>query len=306
MAVAFATLFILTTWPRRRPREDGEGGSLEPAAELRVAGLGYLAAATAFALVSPLDLTVAVPVVLVAAITCGAPAAERRLTWQLPGQVWTARAKALTVLATVIVAGALVVAVVGGVQWYRADRAFAGAARVGSAVGMAQAASLWSWEPFYALEAGGKTWRDGLANQDPAAVDRGRALVESGIERDPTGALGYADLARLDIAQGQLRQAAKELGTGLRRNPHHPALQGLWGYSALVAQTAKKNDALANELMRGLRSLPADTPDAWYWISQVMAAQGDTAGATEARARARELAPSLGSWRYRQRLLSGR
>jgi len=177
---------------------------------------------------------------------------------------------------------------------------------VGSPAGIEKAASLWSWEPFYSLEAGAKTWREGLAAQDAAAVARGRALVQQGIARDPTGALGYADLARLDIAQGRLTEAANELRTGLRWNPHHPALQGLWGYAALSAQTQVKDEALANELLAGLQSLPADTPDAWFWISRLLAARGDTAGAAEARARAKELAPSLGSWRYGQRLLQGR
>jgi len=67
-----------------------------------------------------------------------------------------------------------------------------------------------------------------------------------------------------------------------------------------------KDEALASELLAGLQGLPADTPDAWFWISRVLAARGDAAGAAEARARAKELAPSLGSWRYGQRLLQGR
>jgi len=50
-----------------------------------------------------------------------------------------------------------------------------------------KAASLWSWEPFYSLEAGARTWREGLAAQDEAAVARGRALVQQGNARDPTG-----------------------------------------------------------------------------------------------------------------------
>ena len=65
-------------------------------------------------------------------------------------------------------------------------------------------------------------------------------------------------------------------------------------------------EALANELLAGLQGLPADTPDAWFWISRVLAARGDTASAAEARVRAKDLAASLGSWRYRQRLLHGR
>ncbi len=306
LAAAFAALFVWTTWPRRLRQEGEEDNARAPAREFRLAGLSYLAAATVFLLVSPLDPTVAVPVVLVAAATCGAPASARRWSWRLSDQVWHSRATVLTALAAVLAGAALVAAVVGGVQAYRADRALAASARTNSAVGIEQAATLWSWEPFYSLEAGAKTWRDGLIAQDASAVARGRALVEQGIERDPTGALGYADLARLDIAQGRLTQAVNELRSGLRWNPHHPALQGLWGYAALIAQTEQKDETLASELLAGLQSLPADTPDAWYWISRVRAARGDASGAAEARARAKELAPALGSWRYRQRLLRGR
>jgi len=251
LASAFAALFVWTTWPRRRPMEDDDGSVRPRAPELRVPGLSYLAATTVFVLVSPLDLAVAVPVVFVAAVTCGAPAAERRLSWRLPHRIWRSWATALTVLAAVLVCAALAAAVVWGVQWYRADRAFAQSLRVGSPVGTEKAAALWSWEPFYSLEAGAKTWREGLAAQDAAAVARGRALVQQGIERDPTGALGYADLT-LDIAQGRLAAAVDELRAGLRWNPHHPALQGLWGYAALIAQTELKDEALASELLAGL------------------------------------------------------
>jgi O-antigen ligase len=306
LAVAFAALLVWTSWSRRRLAGGGQGSARAPSAELGLAGLSYLAATAVFLLLSPLDPTVAIPATLVAAVTCGAPTGAGRLSWRPPERIWRTSATAFIVIAAMVVGAALVVAVVAGVQWYRADQAFAASARVESATGMAQAAALWSWEPFYALEAGGKTWRQGLATKDAAAVVRGRTLVQQGVGRDPTGALGYADLARLDIAQGRLAQAVAELRAGLRRNPHHPALQGLWGYAALVAETEQKNDALSGELLAGLRRLPADTPDAWYWISRTLAARGDAAGAAAARARAKDLAPALGSWRYEQRLLSGR
>ena len=114
LASAFAALFVWTTWPRRRPMEDGDGSARPRAPELRVAGLSYLAATTVFVLVSPLDLVVAVPVALVAAVTCGAPPPERRLSWRLPEQIWRSWATALTVLAAVLAGAALVAAVAGG------------------------------------------------------------------------------------------------------------------------------------------------------------------------------------------------
>jgi hypothetical protein len=305
LAAAFAALFVWTTWPRGRGADVGEEDYQAPVPDLRVAGLSFLAATTVFVLVSPLDVAVAVPAVLVAAVTCGAPAATRRLSWKPPQRIWRTRGAALTGLAAGLACAALLMTVVGGVQWYRADRAFAESLRANSTAGLVKAASVWSWEPFYSLQAGAKTWREGLAAQDEAVVARGRALIQGGIAHDPTGALGYADLARLDIAQGRLTEATAELRAGLRWNPHHPVLQGLWGYAALSAQE-RKDEPLASELLAGLQDLPADTPDGWFWISRVLGARGDAAGAATARACAAELAPALGAWRYRQRLLQGR
>ena len=106
--------------------------------------------------------------------------------------------------------------------------------------------------------------------------------------------------------RGGLQRPSTSSARACAGNPHHPALQGLWGYAALSAQTQVKDEALANELLAGLQSLPADTPDAWFWISRALAARGDAVGAAAARARAKELAPALGSRRYGQRLLHGR
>jgi hypothetical protein len=196
-----------------------------------------------------------------------------------------------------------VVSAVGGVQWYRADRDFAAFTRGGSAGAGERAADLWRWEPFYALEAGAHVWREGLAAGDQATISRGRRLVGRGLALDKTGPLGPADLARLELSQGDTASAVARLRPGLRWNPSQPVLQGLWGYTALAAQTSLKEPATARRVLAGLRELPVDTPDGWYWISRTLAASGDTSGAAVARTRARELAPHLGSWRYRQRLL---
>ena len=289
---------------RRGPPLGGHTGPQEPQPRSDVAALAYLAAAGTFLLVSPLDLTVAVPVALIAASLAGAPPAKARYSWR-----WTpppGAAKVLLTVACVLLCVGLLATSVAGAQWWRADRAFAAFARGGEAAGARRASALWSWEPFYALEAGAALWRDGLAAQDAGQISRGRELVRFGIARDPTGPLGYADLARLDIAQGRLREAVHALRAGLSRNPGHPVLEGLWGFAALLAETRLKDRALAADLLNGLQRLPADAPDAWYWISRVFGARGDAAGAMRARARAKALAPSLGSWRFRQRLLRGR
>lgn len=267
-----------------------------------VAALVYVVAAGVFLLVSPFDKVVAFPVALIGGALLGPPAPA---VW---GRVVPAArgAAGRVVWAAVLTAAAALLAstIVPGVQFWRADAAFADAARVDAPTRYARAADLFTWEPFYSLEAGGRVWRAGLATDDAAEVDRGRALVARGIDRDPTGPLGYADLARLAIAKGDPEEAVARARLGLRWNPDHPVLQALWGYAALLA-TSRSNDVeLGARLAAGLEALPASTPDAWYWLSEVRRAGGDAAGAAQARARAKELGPKLTAHRYEERLLA--
>ena len=81
-------------------------------------------------------------------------------------------------------------------------------------------------------------------------------------------------------------------------------LQGLWGYGALVAQDQLHDPETAARLVSSLEHLPVDTPDGWYWLGRTLEARGDTSGAQAAREIARRLAPRIGVWRYRQRLLA--
>jgi hypothetical protein len=308
-------LLVARLWRRSYPRPVAEEGAMRPpdqdpsvAAAVSAArsGLLYLAAAAVFSLVSPIESVVLVPTAVIAGAAVGAPGADQAWCWRIGARRrrWAGRA-VMGVLVTVT-AGALVVSVVAGEQWYRADRAFAEFARGGSADAGERAADLWRWEPFYALQAGAHVWREGLAAEDPAAIDRGRALVERGVDLDPTGPVGPADLARFMLSQGDTASAIAQLRAGLRWNPSQPVLQGLWGYSALAAQTSFGEPAAAQRLLRSLQALPVDTPDGWFWISRTLAARGDSGGAEDARMRARDLAPNLGSWRYRQRLLQSR
>ena len=308
LLLAGLVVVLLLRQMRIARRESGRAGAAAraPTSFRFSAGLAYLTAAVTFLLFSPLDPVLAVPMTLVAGATCGAPLASDRLSWQVAAQ-WSRRRIAVALTAALVTVGvALLVVTAGGVQWWRADRALARSARDRDTDSAVRAAQLWGLEPFYSLEAGAKTWRQGLSADDSTRVSLGRSLVQRGIARDRTGALGYADLARLDIAQARLREAVTTLREGLTSNPHQPVLQGLWGYAALVAETQVKDGGLAGELLGELRTLPADSPDAWFWISRVLAARGDTAGEAAARARARRLAPLLGSWRYRQRLLHAR
>jgi tetratricopeptide (TPR) repeat protein len=262
----------------------------------------YLLAAFVYLLVSPLDVVVLAPVTVAAALLCPLTR-EGRFVWILGRDgAGTARTVtvALAVLGVVLMAGALWV----GQRAWRADRAFTDTARTRSWEGAERASRLASWEAFYALEAGARRWRNGFESGDDADMRSGQALLERGVVADPTAPDGYADLARLDIATGDLERAVSRLREGLRWNPHQPALQGLWAVAAL---TARKEDAdLAAELAGQLEALPPSTPDGWYWLAEYRQVTGDIAGAREAREEAARLAPELSRARYKQRLLHSR
>jgi O-antigen ligase len=283
-------------------RERGEGED-----ELPLGGLparAYLLAALVYLVVSPLDLVILAPVAIAAALLCP-PRREGRFAWRLGKGEGAGAARA----AAVVMAVAGVVLVVGvvwaGQRAWRADRAFTDTARTRTWQGAARAAELAPWEAFYALEAGSRRWRDGLSSVDPPQIARGKSELERGVAADPTGPEGYADLARLAIAQDRYSAAVAQLRKGLRWDPHQPVLQGLWAVAALSAQATKDPSGAAGIAGR-LESLPPDTPDAWFWLAAYRRATGDSAGAAKAAAEATRLAPGLTKHRYRQRLLRGR
>ena len=72
-------------------------------------------------------------------------------------------------------------------------------------------------------------WRQGSPTTTAALVDRGSALLDRGIERDPTGPLGYADLARLAIAQGDPRGGGRAGASRPGVEPRPPRASGLVG-----------------------------------------------------------------------------
>jgi predicted Zn-dependent protease len=177
--------------------------------------------------------------------------------------------------------------------------------RTGSLTALEHAAALFPWEPMYPLEAGGRLWRAGMTNGDQAQVSRGNDLLRDGISRDPTGAIGYAELERLAIAQGKQAQAAQPARDGLRWNPGHPVLEGLWAYAAVDVLVNHGSQALARSIVDAVVALPPASPDAWHWIAAVRGALGDKAGATAATVRATQIAPHISDARYKRRLLSG-
>jgi hypothetical protein len=119
-------------------------------------------------------------------------------------------------------AAGVVMAAVVGVQYYRADLAFSAAARNADPTPARRAARLFPWEPLYLLEAGAQTWH--ADQRQGRASPEGEALVRRGIDRDPTGAMGYADLARFEIGGGAGRgAAARPRARPLRGRRRRPA-----------------------------------------------------------------------------------
>ena len=280
-------------------RDDEEVG-------LPLAGLparAYLLASFVYLLVSPLDLVVLAPVAVAAAVSCP-PRREGRLVWGLGRGEGAGAAHAVTAALAVLGVVLLVGAVWAGQRAWRADRAFTDTALTRTWAGAARAAHLAVWEAFYALEGGARQWRSGLEAGDDADTAAGEALLERGVSADPTAPDGYADLARLAIADGELETAVARLREALRWNPDQPVLQGLWAVAALTAQ--EEDAGLAEELAARLEALPPSAPDAWYWLAEYRQAIGDVTGAREAREEAARLAPGLTRARYKQRLLHSR
>jgi len=264
--------------------------------------LVYLLAVAAFAALSPLYASFAVPAAILAGAACGPPRIAGGRVWELGGARGGRPAAVARVCGLVGVCIALAVVLVLGVQWWRAEHALVRAVQTGAVADLQRAADLWPWEPVYLLKAGRAVVGEARQRKDEAAVAGGRALLERGVSRDRTAPDGYADLARLDMSTGAAEAAVGELRKALTWNPHHPTLQGLWAYAALQAQRDVKDERLAARLIEGLTRLPVDTPDGWYWLAQAYAARGQNALARAARERARELGPKLDAAAYRARL----
>jgi len=300
LAIACAGALVWLSRPgAREGGEEGEPGGRPLAGR---AARAYLLAAFVYLLVSPLDLAVLAPAAVAAALLCPR-LTQRRFSWRLGNDGGSANRATAVVLA---VAGVvlLVATMFAGQRAWRADKAFSDTARTRTWEGAGRATDLAPWEAFYALEAGARRWRSGLEAGDEDEVTQGKALLERGVRADPTAAHGYADLARLAIARGDLEEAVDQLRTGLRWNPHHPVLQGLWAVAAITAQP--DDPEAAAQIATELESLPADTPDAWFWLGEYRRARGDDAGARRAREEAARLAPLLSEHRYEQRLLHSR
>lgn len=280
-------VLLLTRFRRR-----GDPAPLLPAAVYGVAALVFLQ-------VSPVDLVVLVPLML--AFSAALPQGHR-FAITIP----TFRAGPLLGwVAGVAVAAVLVWAVVAGVAFYRADAAFGESMRSSNSGLALRAHELAPQVPEYAQVAGGLLWRQGLVEQNKEMVNRGEAMLRRGLTADPASVTLRAELARLFSSTTRPEQAVDQCRQGLAFSPHYPILQGLWGYSALVAFQDLRQVELSDRLAAELEDLPVDSPDGWHWLGRTRSARGDAEAAAAANAKAAQLAPELTDAAYERRLETG-
>jgi O-antigen ligase len=304
-ALCVLAALALVRRPRRLFGTSPEASRAEPVAGLRLAALAYAVACLVYLLVSPLDLVVAAPLVLLVGAAVGPPSWSGRLRWRVPAVGRPTAARTVWIVALVACGAVFIVATAVGVRFYRADLEMGTYAAGDDARAIVRAADLFPWEPLYTLESGAREWRDGLAANDSGGIERGRAETQKGIDLDRTGPMGHADLARLAIAQGRYGEVENPVRAGLRWAPDHPILQGLWAAAAYNAVVVEKDRALGQRLLNGIESYGPTTPDAWHWIGMTDKALGDDAAADAAFAQARKLAPRITDNQYEQRLRRG-
>ncbi len=275
------------------------------------AGAVFLTAAGVFLLVGPLDIAFAVPMALIAGLALPVKPTAGSRAWTPSAFSRPAVAEGTWIVMTAVLCLGAVVTAVFGTQYLRADRALAEFARSGSPSAARRAHDLFPREPFYALEAGAAIWReaasaapDGTVEENDGTRD-GETLVRAGIACDPTGPLGYTDLARFHMTTGRFDLITEDVASGLRWNPHHPVLEGLWAYAAVLALSRSQGTAAAM-LYDALQEADPRSPDAWHWTSAYLTAIGDERGAKAAAQRAADAAPRLTDRGYKRRLLRAR
>ncbi len=133
-----------------------------------------------------------------------------------------------------------------------------------------------SWRPRFRSTRrwqGGLLWRQGLVEQNKEMVNRGEAVLRRGLTADPASVTLRAELARLFSSTTRPEQAVDQCRQGLAFSPHYPILQGLWGYSALVAFQDLRQAELSDRLAAELEDLPVDSPDGWHWLGRTRSAR---------------------------------
>ncbi len=280
----------------RRARRDRTGDAYAP--------LAYTLAVTAFLMVSPADLVTVVPLVVVLALGVGAPSSGARLAaGSVGGERWPP-GRWIMYAGVTVLALAFCGAVAAGVQLYRADRAEGRSITAKDQPAAVKAADIFPWFARYGVVAGTAEWRGGLHDDDPTRISRGEGLLHSVLERDPYNAHASMELARLELSRDRPAAAAAIAKQALARTPHHPVLEGLWGFAAAIL--ARGGNEAAHATIAELQAYGPQTSDGWQWLGVALAASGDARGSREAIDHARSLAPALDEEAYKKRLQGAR
>lgn len=303
----------------RRVRADGLGddGAREddpPGGDPPLAAAGaYCLAALAFLLVSPTEPAVVLPLFVAAGLLCP-PGGERRLAGApAPAGAGAARppagrrgaATAAWAVAVAAVVAATGAAVYLGAGLWRADTAYRVAVDEGD-LGMAEAAADRAPRVTrYQVLAGKLALQQAVDAGDAGLLGAGRDHLRRALELDPTDPAPRVDLAKLALREGDAAAALAEVKAGLEHNPHHPVLQAVWGYAAVMAASGEIDEGRDGDLRAGLEAYPGKVADAWYWLGVAAATAGDEAAAADAAAEARRLAPGLSPEDYEARLSGG-
>jgi O-antigen ligase len=296
------------------PHEDGprENGPPEDYPPLAAAG-AYCLAALAFLLVSPTEPAVVLPLFVAAGLLCP-PSGERRLVGApAPADAGPARpldgrrgaATAAWAVAVAVVVAATGAAVYLGAGLWRADAAYRVAVDEGD-LGMAEAAADRAPRVTrYQVLAGKLALQEAVDAGDAGLLGAGRDRLRRALAVDPTDPAPRVDLAKVALREGDAAAALAEVKTGLEHNPHHPVLQAVWGYAAVMAASGEIDEGREGELRVGLEAYPGKVADAWYWLGVAAATAGDEEAAAAAADEARRLAPGLSPEDYEARLSGG-
>jgi len=255
----------------------------------------YCLAALAFSLVSPTEPAVALPLFAAVALLCP------------PGDAAAPRGAATAAWAVVLVTvlAATGAAVYLGAQVWRADAAYRVAVDERDLLAAGAAAERAAFVPRFWVVYGKQALQASVETGDMATRAIGRSALGRALELDETDPAPRVDLAKLALSEGDAAAALAQIKVGLEHNPHHPVLQAVWGYGAVMAARGELDETHGGALRAGLEAYPDKVADAWYWLGMAAAAAGDEEAAAAAAAEARRLAPALTAEDYEGRLRGG-